>query len=160
LHSLFVALSTQSAIGDGSQQPGRSGDLAAEAAVFRIVGKEVLRALLACAAGDVEVCVKQQRIAGRNGIGDYAKRSGAIITVMHCGALELLADRGGLRAAGAVRIHIKGERQIQRPVEGLRRVSASVAVRLRLRSDGGALLDALHKREVRDVEVLHAGELN
>src|SRR6478752_8581912 len=70
---LLLALLAESAISDRREQASRGGDLATEAAADRIVGEKVLRVLLACAAGDVEVCVKQQRITGRDGIGYHAE---------------------------------------------------------------------------------------
>ena len=58
-----------------------------------------MRALLARVSSDVEVCVKEQCVTGRDGIGDHAKRSGAIVAMVYRRALELLPDRGGLLSA-------------------------------------------------------------
>src|SRR4029077_5911440 len=96
-----------------------------EAAANRIIGEKVLRALLARAAGDVEVCVEQQRVAGSHGVRYHAERI-APIAVLPRRALELLADRGGLLAR-AVGIHRESETQVQRPLKTLGRTSYTVA---------------------------------
>src|SRR3954447_472075 len=95
---LVAILLAQSAICDRRKQTSRSGDLAAETSADRVVREEVLRVLLPRVSGDVEVGVKQQRVTGRDRIGDHAERCWAAIAVLYRRALELLADRSGLLA--------------------------------------------------------------
>src|SRR5882757_748681 len=95
---LFVFLLAQSAIGNRSEQPRGSRDLPAEAAADRIIGEKLLRALLTRAAGDVEIGIEQQGVAGRDGIGYHAEGIAAIGAVLYRRTLELLSDRGGLLA--------------------------------------------------------------
>ena len=63
----------KSAIRDAGQHTGISRDLPAEASAGGIIGEKLLRALLALAAGNVEVGIEQQRITGCNGVGDGAE---------------------------------------------------------------------------------------
>src|SRR5581483_3509285 len=85
----------ESAICNTRQQASGSGDLPIEAAVNRVMGEEVLRALLAAAASNVEVGVKQQRVTRRDRVGNHAERIKAM-AMLRGHAQELLPDSCGL----------------------------------------------------------------
>src|SRR5215472_12953485 len=75
----FLMVVTTLSIGDAGQQPGSCGDGPAKTATSRILREKCLRVLLASASGNVEVGIEQQRVAGRDSVGDYAERVFAII---------------------------------------------------------------------------------
>src|SRR6185437_3074153 len=106
-------------INDAGENPARRGNRTAEARASRVGGEILLRTSLSLPAGDVEVGIKQQRVSGRNRVGNGAEEIGTVVTLDELVVVERLFDRGGLEPAGTIGIHGEVDINAERPLKRL-----------------------------------------